>query len=457
MAQLNRTLLIVDDDRIFCHSVRDYFATEAVEVLVAHSAEKGLAFCQSRHVDVVLLDENLPDGEGHRLCPDILKANEETKIIFITAFPSFDHAVQALKAGAHDYLSKPFELEELQLVIGQSFRTMELEKVRHVETYRTAKEREKHILIGGFGGDESIGELIRLAAKTASPLLITGETGTGKGVVARAIHFNGPRRDAPFIPINCAAIPENLIEAELFGNERGAFTGAMSVRKGIFELADGGTLFLDEIGAMPLHLQSKLLGVLDDRRVKRLGGNTFIPVDVRIAAATNADLPEMIRARTFREDLYYRISVLCIHLPPLRQRPDDIPELCRHLLAQLGEGRTDTLPETEMEALRRYPWPGNIRELRNILERSLLLHRHALRPSELIRQRDNDRAVFTGPLPDSVSPGGGPPEIRTLDEMNREYIAKVLELYAGNWTRSAKALGISISTLKRKVHEFRLP
>ncbi len=458
MAQTRKTLLVVDDDRVFCESLRDHFTSEALEVLIAHSVLQGGAFCQSRHLDLVLLDENLPDGEGHQLCPTILKTSEEAKIIFITAYPSFDHAIQALKAGASDYLSKPFELAELELVIGQSLRTMELEKVRHVETYRTLKERERHALVGDFGDGGKIREMIGLSAETPSPILITGETGTGKGVVARVIHFNGPRQHGPFIPLNCAAIPENLIEAELFGSERGAFTGAVATRKGIFELADGGTLFLDEIGAMPLHLQSKLLGVLDDRCVKRLGGHAFIPVDVRIISATNADLPEMIRQKTFREDLYYRIGVLGIHLPPLRQRPGDIPLLCRTLLAQLSPGSPAILAEGELEALGRYHWPGNIRELRNVLERSLLLHRENLRPGELIQSLNDPPPVFSFPPP-PVPFGEGSlpaPEILRLDEVTREYISRILGHHQGNWTQTAKSLGISISTLKRKARQYRL-
>jgi len=451
------TLLVIDDDQVFCLSLADFFSTQEIEVLIAPSAKTGLEFCRTRHIDLVLLDENLPDGEGHRLCPAILNANEETKIIFITAFPSFDHAVKALKAGAHDYLSKPFELEELQLAITRSLRTMELEKARSLEAYRATKDRDQHVLTGDFGDGEKTRNLIRLAAETNSPLLISGETGTGKGVVARAIHFSGLRKDAPFIPTNCAAIPENLIEAELFGAERGAFTGAVASRKGIFELADGGTLFLDEIGAMPLNLQAKLLSVLDDQRIKRLGGSTFIPVNVRIVAATNANLPEMIRRREFREDLYYRISVLNIHLPPLRQRPGDIPALCRQLLNQFGEGRQAVLPEAELDALSRYPWPGNIRELRNVLERSLLLHRQFLRPSELLQATD-----------DAMSPSGGAPSLApvvaspqpaglpSLEAVNREHIARVLAQYEGNWTRAARVLGISISTLKRKAREYHL-
>lgn len=445
MNQTARTLLVIDDDRIFCQLLPEYFAGTTIEVLSAQTAAQGIELCRSRRIDIVLLDENLPDGEGHLLCPDILKANEDSKIIFITAYPSFQHAVQALKAGAFDYLSKPFDLEELQLAVTHACRALELEKLRSVATYRSAKEREQYVPVGEYADNGRVSELIGLASGVSSPVLLTGETGTGKGVVARVIHYNGPRGDAPFIPVNCAAIPENLIEAELFGSEKGAFTGAVATRKGIFELAEGGTLFLDEIGAMPLQLQSKLLGVLEDGRIKRLGGQVFIPIHVRIISATNADLEEMIAARSFRQDLFYRIGVLQIQLPPLRHRRQDIAALCRHILDHSGDGRHASLAETELEALRQYSWPGNIRELRNILERSLLLHGRQLRPSELIRLDGTGSAVPAVP----ESAGSFP----SLEEIERRHIARALEVFSGNWTHAARALGVSISTLKRKVRE----
>lgn len=445
----SKKLLIIDDDRIFCRSLEEYLAGTDILVHKTHSAKEGIEFCRSAHVDIVLLDENLPDGQGHLLCPDIIRTNEEIKIIFITAFPSFIHAIQAIKAGAYDYLSKPFDIEELQLAITQAARTLDLEKASNIVTYRNAKEKKQYVPVGDYADGGKVSELIRLAAGTNSSVLLTGETGTGKGVVARVVHFNGTRSEAPFIPVNCAAIPENLIEAELFGCEKGAFTGAVSSRKGLFELADGGTLFLDEIGAMPLHLQSKLLGVLEDGQVKRLGGQVFIPINVRIISATNADLEEMIVRKTFRQDLFYRLSVLQIHLPPLRKRTGDIPAICSHILAHSHGGHGAELPDSELRALSCYSWPGNIRELSNILERSLLLHRTVLRPSELIQPKSKDGNFSTEILgQNEKSPESE--TILTLEELNRLHIQKALSFFNGNWTRTAKALGVSISTLKRK-------
>ena len=258
-----RTFLVIDDDKVFCDAVKDYFSSKTVEVLTAHSGSGGLAVCSQRKVDVVLLDQKLPDVQGHTLCPSILKQNDQTKIVFITAYPSFDNAVEAIKLGAYDYLSKPFELEQLGLAIEKAFRTLDLETVEQFEKYRSQKESEEAVIIGGDGGLSEILQLVDLAASSEAPVLITGETGTGKDLVARTIHYRSPFRRAAFIEINCAAFPESLIEAELFGHEKGAFTGAVTSKKGVFEMAEGGTLLLNEIGEMPLNLQSKLLSVLE--------------------------------------------------------------------------------------------------------------------------------------------------------------------------------------------------
>ncbi|MEW5745734.1 MAG: sigma-54 dependent transcriptional regulator [Nitrospirota bacterium] len=314
-----KTLLIIDDDKLLCDAVKDYFGRNSIEVLIANSGGDGLAQCGAAKVDVVLLDQNLPDAEGHTLCPSILKHNEQSKIIFITAHPSFDGAIKAIRAGAHDYLSKPFELEELSLAIGQALKTLALEKVAQVEDYKSHKASEGTVLIGQSDELLEIARLVELASTADVPVLITGETGTGKNVVAKAVHYKSTARKDAFISINCAALPENLIEAELFGYEKGAFTGAATSKRGIFEMAEGGTLLLDEIGEMPMHLQSKLLSVLEDKQIKRLGGDTIRPVDVRIVAATSADL-ENVLGKTFRSDLYYRLSVIRVHIPPLRER-----------------------------------------------------------------------------------------------------------------------------------------
>jgi len=447
--KLKKKLLIIDDDRIFCETVKDYLAGDTLEVLTAHTAREGLAACTSGTVDVVLLDQNLPDGEGHTLCPAILKYNDQTKIIFATAYPSFENAVKALKSGASDYLSKPFELEELNLAVSRAFRTLELEQVEQVQKYQAAKAGGEAVIIGGKCLVETV-RLVELAASAASPVLITGETGTGKTLVAKVIHYQGPAGKAPFISINCAALPENLIEAELFGYEKGAFTSAVAKKRGIFEMAEGGTLFLDEIGEMPLHLQAKLLSVIEDKQVRRLGSESVRPVNVRVMAATSADLENGL-GKTFRKDLYYRLSVIRIHIPPLRERRECLPLLCDHLLRQLTGSHEIKIDDQELSNLKAYDWPGNVRELKNILERAVILQSGSeLRPSELIAktgghdQRGADPALTSEDV------------IATLEEIEKKHIQQALTRLSGNITQTAKALGISLSTLKRKIKDYDL-
>jgi DNA-binding NtrC family response regulator len=444
------TILIIDDDEIFCDSLKDAFDSTRFEVLTAHTKQDGLFICSANKIDVVLLDQKLPDGEGHALCPTILEFNDKTKIIFVTAYPSFDNAVNAIKAGAYDYLSKPFNLEELRLAVHRSIDMQNLERVKDRESYRIDKERDDSVLVGGFGGTAYIRDMMRMASSAESPVLITGETGTGKNVVARAIHFGGVNGQtaSPFIKVNCAALPESLIEDELFGHEKGAFTDARASRKGLFELADGGTLLLDEIGDMPLHLQAKLLGVLDDGKIRRLGGQSMIPINVRVIAATNRSLEQAIEEKTFRQDLYYRLSVIRIHIPPLRDRALDIPQLCNFFIDKMSGMLKPNLSDSQLKRLMCYNWPGNVRELKNIIERSMLLHGNDLRPSELIH-------ILPSPTPGPVqSLPQSPSQVRTLEQVEKEYIQQVLNSHSFNLTRSAKALGISLSTLKRKVKVF---
>lgn len=455
--KLKRTVLVIDDDRIFCSAVSDYLRSDTVEVLAVHSAAECLDTCSLKKIDVALLDQRLPDKEGHTLCPDILSRNEQTKIIFTTAYPSFDHAVKAIRAGAYDYLSKPFELEELQLSVNRALRTLDLENIEQLQHYRNDKEVEEHTFIGSEGCLLEVDRMLDLAAAAEAPVLITGETGTGKSVAAKAIHYRGMGNKAPFVGINCAALPETLIEAELFGHDKGAFTGAVMARKGVFEMAEGGTLFLDEIGDMPVHLQSKLLGVLDDKKIKRLGGNSVRAVDVRIIAATSVDLEEAIHQKRFRGDLYYRLSVIKIHMPPLRERRSDIPLLCNHLVRKYAKGKTVNLDRDEHERLKAYDWPGNVRELRNIIERAIILRRGPeIRPSELISFPQKPSGGANSVPPGAPSPVSAGRTMR-LDDLEKQQIISALEQSARNYTKAALALGISISTLKRKIKTYQLP
>ncbi len=447
-----KTLLVIDDDKIYCEAVKDYLSRDLVQVLTAHTARDGLALCDCEQIDVVLLDQQLPDAEGYTICPSILKFNERIKIIFATAYPSFDNAIKALKGGAYDYLTKPFELDELGLTVERAFRTAELEGIEQVQSYRREKEIEEAVLVGGAGLDETT-RLVELAAASDSPVLITGETGTGKTLTAQAIHYRSRIASHPFISINCAALPENLIEAELFGYDKGAFTGAVSAKKGIFEMAEGGTLFLDEIGELPLHLQAKLLSTIEEKTLKRLGGESFRRVNVRIIAATGVDLERSL-GQTFRKDLYYRLSVIRIHLPPLRERRQDIPLLCSTLFKRMGY-RNAVLTEAEQKNLMEYEWPGNVRELKNILERAVILqHGSPLRPSLLLEAAPRVPAAASGAAP--IAAGGTDEQLATLEDMEKNYIQKALDNRAGNITQTAKMLGISLSTLKRKIKEYGL-
>jgi DNA-binding NtrC family response regulator len=444
-----KKILIIDDDRIYGDTVKDYFAKDSMQVFVTNTAKEGLEICSREQIDVVLLDQQLPDAEGYTLCPTILKHNDATKIIFATAYPSFENAIKALKVGAHDYLTKPFELGELELTVERAIRTAELEGIEQIRAFQQEKESEEAVLVGGAGLAE-VDRLAWLAAATDSPVLITGETGTGKTLVAKAIHYRSKNAGAPFVGINCAALPENLIEAELFGYDKGAYTGAVTARKGIFEMAEGGTLFLDEIGEMPLALQTKLLSVLEDKTMRRLGSESFRRVNVRIIAATGIDL-ERTLGTAFRKDLYYRLSVIRIHLPPLRERRQDIPELCGYLLKRMGY-RHAVLPGAEYAKLMNYDWPGNVRELKNILERAIILqHGSELRPSLLI-----ETTCGIEPAVSSRPPSLGGDGMLTLDEMEKRYIQQALAKLRGNLAQTAKALDISLSTLKRKIKTYGL-
>ncbi len=449
MQNHNRALVVIDDDRLFCDSVRHALKDSGTQVFQAHTGTEGLRICVEKSADVVLLDQKLPDGDGIEFCAPILECNDSAKIIFITAYPSFENAVQAIKVGAHDYLSKPFELGELSLAIDQALRTLDLERLEQVQHYERKQQSSRTVLIGSSPAIQEVEHFVGLAADATSPVLITGETGTGKTMVARAIHYKGRAAEDTFIAVNCAAIPEHLMEAELFGHEKGAFTGAVSTGKGLFEMADRGTLFLDEIGDMPLHLQSKLLGVLDDRQIRRLGSHRFKSVDVRIIAATNADLAEAVKERRFREDLYYRLGVVHIHVPPLRERLEDITELCHHFINRIAPDQQIFIEDDQIAALQKYTWPGNVRELRNVIERAILVRRGpGIQPARLLGQ-----TLFNAGEPQAVQTTD---KIQSLQSIEKEHIRRALAFYQGNHTHSAKALGVSRSTLVRKIKVYGL-
>lgn len=440
---MSKRMLILDDEPFFRETLADVFSERGFTVSIASSLATAQQLVRRMPFDIVLLDNKLPDGGGLTLVPQLIQSNDAVKILLLTAFPSYENAVQALKSGIHDYLSKPVEVEEVILTVERLLHTTALEKVEEVHRFQSRQESKTALLVGAGGRFADIHRLIERAAATDARVLITGETGTGKSLVAKTIHYASRLAEKPFISVNCAALPESLIEAELFGVEKGAFTGATATRKGLFELADGGTLFLDEITELPLALQSKLLGVLEEQTIRRLGSEVQRTIAVRVLSATNVDPEKAIAAGTFRRDLYYRLNVIQIHLPPLRERLDDLPALCRHFITTLAPGRTVTLPDEEIARLAEYAFPGNIRELRNLIERSLILHDGpCIFPSRLLFSPS-----------DVASPQAAVPPLRLAD-VEREHILAVFARCGHNLTATAQALDISLSTLRRKLTEY---
>lgn len=371
---MSATVLIVDDEATLLSFLERILADEGYETLVATTLAQAEQQLETRHVDILLLDLALPDGDGLSLLERITRQRANLPVIVLTAFGAVHSAVQAMKLGAFDYLTKPFDTSELLVNLSKAAESVALR--RELEQLRQkGRSGGDAWIVGETPAMRRLAEQLERVAPTPLSVLITGESGTGKEVLARTIHARSPRAGKAFMAINCAAIPDQLLESELFGYEPGAFTGAKRQKKGLIELADGGTLFLDEIGSMKLEMQAKLLRVLETKTLMRVGGTSEVRVNIRLMAATNRDLAAAVRAGAFREDLYYRISVVQFHLPPLRERVADLPLFVATFLEQasreMGKRITSVHPRA-MAALKAYPWPGNIRELRNVLERAVL-------------------------------------------------------------------------------------
>lgn len=438
-------VLLIEDDEVDRMAFRRFVASGSLpyDVVTAGSASEAAKLLKSSDFDVIITDYLLGDATAF----DVLEPGLECPFIVITGAGSEEIAVRAMKAGAQDYVIKDMEHNYLKILPVIIERAISRQKTE--ERYRLLRNRETEgaVLVGGEGLADTL-KMVNLAALSDAPVLITGETGTGKNVAAKAIHYGGVRGNSAFFSINCASLPENLIESELFGYERGAFTGAAATKKGIFEMADGGTLLLDEIGEMPLHLQAKILSVIEEKKIRRLGGLQEMPVDVRIIAATGIDLEDGL-GKIFRQDLYFRLSVIRIHIPPLRARREDIPLLCAHLMKKISEGRDIRIAGPEMKKLMAYSWPGNVRELGNILERAAILQEGPeIFPSAFLCSDDGRLTV----LP--VSRCGE--DIMPLDEMEKKCIGMTLQRFSGNVTKTSEALKVPLSTLKRKIKAYDL-
>jgi DNA-binding NtrC family response regulator len=444
-------ILVVDDQADMRGLLLDVLESEGYHVGTAESGEKALQVLAEEQYDLVLSDLRMKGMLGTTLLGEIKHRSPETVVILMTAFGTIETAIEAIKGGATDYLIKPVKTADVVRIVGRAVREVQLRReVAHLrrEVY---KEYSFHQILGKSRPMQEVFELIRRVADSPSNVLITGESGTGKELVAKAIHYNSDRRESPFVPVNCAAIPEQLLESELFGHMRGAFTDAKADRLGLFEEAQKGTIFLDEISELPLMLQAKLLRAIQEREIRRVGSTKSIAVDVRIIAATNLNLAEEVKAKHFREDLYYRLNVIEIRLPPLRERRDDIPLLVESFLrkcAKTNRKPLEGISESALALLIDYHWPGNVRELENIIERAVTLARgEKIMPEDLpptVQGSRGDRKV----LDDAAE------RTLPLQEVEWEYIKKILEKTGGNKYQAAQTLGIDRKTLYRKLAEM---
>jgi two-component system response regulator HydG len=449
------TILVVDDDTAHRTMLNTLVGGWGYAITEADDGESAIARVREQAYDLVLMDVRMLKVSGLEALSAIKAINPSIPVVIMTAFSSVETAVAALKQGAHDYLTKPLDFQKLKITIERA-----MEHTRLQEENRRLRESlglrfDRSRIIGQSSAILKLLDTVAQVAASEATVLISGESGTGKELIAGAIHFNSPRREGPFVRLNCAAITETLLESELFGHEKGAFTGAERRREGRFHQADGGSLFLDEVSAMPLSMQVKLLRVLQEREFTRVGGEALVRVDVRVIAATNRHLPDLIAAGTFREDLYYRLNVVGLETPPLRARREDIPLLAQHFLETFARRNRKPIkgftPQA-MDRLIRHHWPGNVRELMNAVERAVVLTR-----ADYLAEDDFPFIAAAGPAPPEgppapAAPGVGDP--RPLNEVEKDTILKALEAAGGNKSETARRLGITRRTLHKKLKAY---
>ena len=446
-------ILIVDDERSMCEMLEADLRLRDFEVVWDTSAEGGFQAVLEQPIDTVLTDLKMPGIDGLEFCRRIVENRPDIPVVVMTAFGSLETAVAAIRAGAYDFVTKPVEMDLLALTLGRATRHRELQEKVKVLSQAADQANRFEDLIGASPAMQRLYDQLARIADTETSILITGESGTGKELVARSLHARSRRNAQPFVPVNCAALPDTLLESELFGHAKGAFTDARSDRKGLFAQAEGGTLFLDEIGEMPLTMQPKLLRALEESKVRPVGSDQEVPFDVRIVTATNRDLETAVEESRFREDLFFRINVIQLDMPPLRSRGTDVLLLAQNFLklfATRADKEVEGLSDPVAEKLLNYSWPGNVRELRNVIERAVALTRfNKLAVEDLpekIREYRSSQ-VFIG--------GEDPSELVPIEEVERRYISHVLRSVDGNKTLAARILGLDRKTLYRKLQQYR--
>jgi len=449
------TLLLVDDEKLIRWSLRQELTKRGFGVLEAATMTEALSRIERENVDLIILDQNLPDGTGIDFLQSIRKSGPIMPVVMLTAIDRSDIAVQAMKLGAFDYVTKPVNMDEMVIVIEKALESTKLKR----QVAHFLKEQEKQFgFCGMIGASDAIrrvfDDVTKIAQTRGTTVLITGESGTGKELVAKAIHFLSDRRERPLMVVNCSALTENLIETELFGHEKGAFTDARSQKKGIFELADTGTIFLDEIGDISPKLQVRLLRVIEQKSFQRVGGTSEITVDVRVITATNRPLAQYVAEGTFREDLFYRLNVATLHMPPLRERGGDVALLAEYFIQEFNvkfQKRFSTIVPEARRMLMEYHWPGNVRELRNVLERAILLgDGNAIEP----RHIELNRFAVKEETPPGA--GGRSGDDLSLFEMERQALLRALEKSAYNQSQAARLLKISRDTLRYRMKKFNI-
>jgi len=451
-------ILVVDDEHLIRWTLEQHLGKEGYEVYTAEDGEKALEMAATLSPNLVLLDNQLPGISGIEVLGKLKEIDRDIIVIMITAHGLLETAVKAMKLGAYDYISKPFNLDEITLTIRKALETVSLrEEVKILKEQQKTSFRSCNI-IGKSKSIQSVLDMIqKIAQSDASTVLIQGESGSGKELVARAIHANSARAERPFMAINCAALPENLLESELLGHEKGAFTDAKTLKKGLLELADGGSVFLDEIGDMAYSMQAKLLRILEDKTFKRVGGVKDISVDVRIISATNQEIKKLMNEGKFRKDLYYRLQVVPIYLPPLRERKEDILPLARHFIEQFNmefHKNVKEISEKAREFLIRYDWPGNVRELKNVIERAMILE-----SEDILLLEHLPIELVSGNMPAS-SPAASslniPKEGMSLEKVEEELVKQALAVAGGNQSKAADLLGVQRDAFRRRMKKFGL-